>query len=391
MTSDITFITNEPGATLKDRFNVLIKDTKCFDVLVGYFYTSGFYSIYKSLEKTEKIRILIGISTNRQTYDLIQQIESYKQISDDYGKKVIEEMAESENSSEVETGVKYFLEWLKSGKLEIKAYPSETIHSKLYIMTFDEDDRDKGRVITGSSNFTKRGLVDNLEFNVELKTVSDYEFAKNKFEKLWEAGVDVSEKYIESIKATWLREDITPYELYLKFLYEYFQSEINDDYTLYSGYRPEGFKEFEYQKDAIVNAKRILKEYGGVFLSDVVGLGKTYMATMLAQELDGRTMVIAPPHLIDENNPGSWHNSFKDFGFRAKDYVCRSVGILDDILNKDEHKDYQNIIVDEAHRFRTEETDMFTKLSQICRGKRVILVTATPYNNRPKDILSIVY
>jgi hypothetical protein len=71
--TDKTFITNEDGKSLKDRFVSLIKDTIYFDVLVGYFYTSGFKSIYKSLEPTEKIRILIGISTNKQTVDLINQ------------------------------------------------------------------------------------------------------------------------------------------------------------------------------------------------------------------------------------------------------------------------------------------------------------------------------
>lgn len=71
MGSDLTFITNEAGRKLKDRFGELIKDTRFFDVLVGYFYASGFYALYKSLESTEKIRILIGISTNKQIYDLL--------------------------------------------------------------------------------------------------------------------------------------------------------------------------------------------------------------------------------------------------------------------------------------------------------------------------------
>jgi len=66
MNSDLTFITNEENRNLSERFKVLIKDTRLFDVLVGYFYTSGFYAIYKSLENTEKIRILIGINTNKK-------------------------------------------------------------------------------------------------------------------------------------------------------------------------------------------------------------------------------------------------------------------------------------------------------------------------------------
>jgi len=79
MNTDLTFITNEENRNLRDRFNILIKDTRFFDVLVGYFYTSGFYTIYKSLEKTEKIRILIGISTNKQTFDMIETSNAEKQ------------------------------------------------------------------------------------------------------------------------------------------------------------------------------------------------------------------------------------------------------------------------------------------------------------------------
>jgi len=70
--TDLTFITNQKGETLLERFQKLIKDTRYFDALVGYFFTSGFYALYELLENTEKIRILIGISTNKKTIDLIQ-------------------------------------------------------------------------------------------------------------------------------------------------------------------------------------------------------------------------------------------------------------------------------------------------------------------------------
>lgn len=84
MNSDLTFITNEEDKNLLERFKVLIEDTRFFDVLVGYFYTSGFYALYKSLEKTEKIRILIGISTNRQTYDLFERVRKSNQQAIDF-------------------------------------------------------------------------------------------------------------------------------------------------------------------------------------------------------------------------------------------------------------------------------------------------------------------
>lgn len=397
MDSDLTFITNEKNKTLLDRFKVLIKDTQFFDILVGYFFASGFHAIYKSLEETEKIRILIGISTNRQVFEMIQEAKATPKLDLQFSSAEVKakledsiaaEMELSEDNASVEEGVRKFLEWLRSGKLEIRAYPTERIHAKLYIMSFKDEDRDAGRVITGSSNFTQAGLSDNLEFNVELKNRADYDFAREKFEELWKNGVDVKEKYIESIQTrTWLYDTITPYDLYLKFLYEYFKDDLaRADEVTYT-YKPAEFKQLEYQEQAVLNAQKILDEYGGVFISDVVGLGKTYIGAMLANQLEGRTLVIAPPVLLDKNNPGSWPNVFGDFGVRQGGF--ESVGKLDALIRRGTEK-YANVIIDEAHRFRTETTVSYEKLAQICRGKRVILVTATPYNNSPRDILSQV-
>ena len=394
MSEDLTFITNEGNQNLKERFNTLIKSTSLFDCLVGYFYVSGFYAIYKSLESTKKIRILIGISTNNQTYNLLEEAKkhfqnslqfSHAETKEQLSNQVEREMEEAEDSRNTEEGVLKFIEWIKSGKLQIKAYPSENIHAKIYIMTFGEGDRDKGRVITGSSNFTKAGLVDNLEFNVELKNSSDYEFALKKFNELWSDSVDVSEKYIDTIRTkTWISDVISPYELYLKFLYEYFRDDLSRTDEVFIKYLPNEFKKLEYQEQAVLNARKILEEFGGVFISDVVGLGKTYISAMLANQLDGRTLVIAPPVLLDKNNPGSWPNVFSDFK-AAADF--ESIGKLDGLIKAGTEK-YSNVVIDEAHRFRTENNMTYEKLAQICRGKRVVLVTATPYNNSPKDILS---
>lgn len=396
MNTDLSFITNEGNRTLKQRFRVLIEDTSFFDCLVGYFYSSGFHAVYPALANTEKIRILIGIGTSRQTFEMMQKGNQPFQPSFDFShaeaKQAIEtlvetEMAESEDNRSVEDGVHKFIDWIRSQKLEIRAYPSQNIHAKLYIMTFREGDRDIGRVITGSSNFTQSGLVDNLEFNVELKNRSDYEFARKKFEDLWRNAVDVSEKYVQTIQdKTWLSQNITPWQLYLKFLYEYFKDELNQADEVFVKYLPQEFKKLEYQEQAVLNAKKILLEYGGVFIADVVGLGKTYISAMLAGQVEGRTLVIAPPVLLEKTNPGSWPNVFSDFRVPAD---FESLGKLDQLLHRGTDK-YANIIIDEAHRFRTETTITYEKLAEICRGKRVILVTATPYNNTPKDILSLL-
>ena len=47
---------------------------------------------------------------------------------------------------------------------------------------------------------------------------------------------------------------------------------------------PDDFMDLEYLKQAVVAASKILDAYNGVFLADVVGLGKTYIAALLAQQ-----------------------------------------------------------------------------------------------------------
>lgn len=396
MSSDLTFLTNEAGKTLRDRFGALLTDdTRFFDTLVGYFYISGFHKLYAALEKVEKIRILVGLKTDQKAYDLIQRakeqaelnLQSHATTKEQIAQDALAELEKSPDNIEIELGVHKFVEWVRSGKLEIKAHPSENLHAKVYIMTFAEGDRDKGRVITGSSNLTQAGLQDNLEFNVELKNRADYDFAIAKFNELWATAVDVSKPYEETVVNRSPYAHFTPLELYLKFLYEYFRDELNRPAELEDVYVPEGFKRLKYQEEAVLSARKVLQEYGGLFLSDVVGLGKTYMAALLAQQLDGRSLVIAPPHLLDKNNRGSWPNVFGDFRVPHTDF--ESIGKLEDLLSRDVSK-YTNVFIDESHRFRTETNQTYEMLAQICRGKRIILVSATPLNNTPFDILSQV-
>ena len=312
-------------------------------------------------------------------------LESHAEVRERVPGELLDEFQKSGDSAEIEGGVRKFVEWIESGKLEVRAYPSERVHAKLYIMTFHEGDRDKGRVITGSSNFTAAGLQDNLEFNVELKNRADYDFAIQKFNELWASSVDVTKDYVTTIEVNSPFAQFTPYDLYLKFLYEYFRSEINLSDEIEDAYFPTGFKKLKYQEEAVLNARKILDEYGGAFLSDVVGLGKTYMSAMLAQHVNERCLVIAPPHLLEEHNPGSWPNVFREFGVRG--YLCESLGKLDALADRDLRK-FTTVFIDESHRFRTEDTQSYELLARICRGKRVVLVSATPLNNTPLDILS---
>ena len=377
--NDLTFFTNEDERRLIDRFKTLFNDTKELDIIVGYFYLSGLYQLQEDLEKVDKIRIIVGMQAGKDVFDLVERAGNVAESKNKYLEKVVEELSSGdyEDSFEKEKAIREFIEWIRSGKLEIKYYPHSPLHAKLYIFK-SRSGIDLGRVITGSSNFTISGLKENLEFNVELKNRTDVEFAINRFEALWKECIDISEDIVKTVKErTWLNDTLSPYELYLKFLYEFLYDQL--DYDEEEVVLPPGFKKLQYQLEAVADAESKLKKHGGVFLSDVVGLGKTFIASMLAARLKKKVLVFAPPHLTEY-----WEDTLREFLVPAK---VISSGLLRN-LNPEEFKDYSIVIVDEAHRFRNEETKSYENLHSICKGKKVILITATPYNNKPSDIKS---
>lgn len=401
--TDLTFFTNKEGKTLLDRFKTTLSDTQLFDVLVGYFRSSGFYQLYPSIEPIEKTRILVGLGIDENSYQTINiyhaqtviDFNSHTEAKKSYQDNLIDEIEKSKESDQhLEIGIKKFIEFLQTNcpdvlqdkqkggngkKLEIRAYPSRNIHAKVYIGRFHPKDRDYGFVITGSSNFSYSGLVANREFNVELRQKRDVEFALEQFEDLWKDSVDISKEFVDTVQnKTWLNDSITPYELYLKLIYEYLQEDINLQ-TKIETFLPEGFMRLQYQEQAVIQALKKLDEYNGVFLADVVGLGKTFITAQLLQQIRARILIICPPVLKDY-----WEESLQDFRVPAK---VESLGKLDHIIRGGLDR-FEYIVVDEAHRFRNENTQAYADLLDICRGKKVILVTATPLNNTIDDIFA---
>ena len=372
-------------------------------MLVGYFRTTGFYRLHEALEPIDKIRILVGLGVDRKTVEILDiadkqqalDFESHRNTQHGFSEATQQELDASEDSFAVERGVHAFIEYLtrpcanpeadidaggNGKKLEIRAYPSPNLHAKVYISRYHEEDRDFGCAVTGSSNFSESGLIANREFNVELKNKADVDFALSQFETLWRDAVDVSQTYTDTIqRRTWLSDQITPYELYLKMLYEYLKEDINLDQEA-EPHLPSGFMRLEYQQQAVVSARKMLEAYNGIFLADVVGLGKTYISALLAQQLPGGKLVLCPPVLKEY-----WDQTFFDFSVQR--YHVESVGKLDQILREGAER-YDYVFIDEAHRFRNEYTQGFERLHEICFGKKVVLVSATPLNNTFEDIYS---
>lgn len=395
--TDLKFFTNEPDRDLYSRFAAILKsNTQFFDSLVGYFRTSGFFRMYEPLETVEKIRILVGLNVDRYTAKIIDKVKDetrYAAISAIEGKEIVaseieKEFETAESSSRVEKGVRTFIDWMKSGKLEMRMYTETPIHAKVYIMRKDPEKVPDtfGSVITGSSNFSEAGLVNNLEFNVELKDSGDVEFALEKFEELWEKGVDIRDTYIEAVEQnTWIKDDITPYQLYLKTLYEFFKEEINADKESFETLLPDGYMKLQYQIDAVTQARQKLDAYNGVFISDVVGLGKTYICALLANSFNRNSykLIVCPPVLVDY-----WRSVLQEFDVARCD--VESLGKLDKILKKGADK-YDYVFIDEAHRFRNSKTEGYKDLHTICQGKKVILISATPINNYTSDVENQIY
>ena len=393
MSTDTTFFTNEKNSTLVERFKVLLKHSQFLDVIVGYFRISGFNLLKDDFEKIDEIRILNGINVDKGTIQAIESAENQIEIfseaeSKNYLKENIKlDLENSEDSEQVDLAIRKFIELLKSKKIKIKQHRKNNIHAKVYICRLNpETQTEYGKVITGSSNFSHSGLKGQYEFNVELKNSGDVKFALERFEELWNSSdaVDVN-KYVEEIllKETWITEDINPYELYLKVLYEHFKDEINQDKkSLFE--TSESVLKLTYQKHAVIKAKDILDTYNGVFIADVVGLGKTYVSALLAKQLpDVKKTIICPPVLKT-----NWKRVFDNYKITQFDTFSGDGTILKKLKDNYFVQESEYIFIDEAHRFRNAETETYNDLYELCEGKKVILVTATPLNNRFLDILS---
>ncbi|MCD6107534.1 MAG: AAA family ATPase, partial [Caldisericaceae bacterium] len=384
ISSDSHFFTNEEGATVLERLKkILSHDTEYFNAIVGYFYSTGFHKLWKSLEDVKKIKILVGMGIDKATFDtLFPTGETALETRRQFINRVKSEVAAAAEKKEVEQGVIKFIEYIEKGKLEIRAYPGKSLHAKVYIMLKKEGAEDLGKVITGSSNFSASGLDENIEFNIELKDAPDIKFAQQKFEELWKQSIPVSDAYIQTVtEHTHLNNKFTPYEIYLKTLYEYFKDIVN--YDLKDIDVPEEYKQLKYQTDAVFLAKSKLESHNGVFLADVVGMGKTYIASMLAKEMNMPPLIICPPRLKTY-----WEETMHSFGVIPKVW---SSGSLDKLIDQENLNKYPIVFIDEAHKFRNADTKTYGVLHEICAGKKVVLVSATPLNNKPMDIASQIF
>jgi superfamily II DNA/RNA helicase len=409
------FFTNNGDNTLLAKFRGIFEhnaDIERFDALIGYLRASGYFAIRPHLEDVPKIRILVGINVDAivdeyQKKGHLFLADSGKTLQQ-FRENLASDIRDSRYTPEVEQGILRFAEDVATKKVEIRAHPTRRLHAKIYLFIPKGFNQHKaGAVITGSSNLTAAGLgVEdrgaNYEFNVLLHAYEDVKFASDEFDGLWDEGVPILPAEISAITAnSHLREDLTPFELYLKLLIEYFGPAIEYDPNSETD-MPDGFMRLAYQMDAVKQGFLMLQKHNGFFLADVVGLGKTIVGTLIAKKFfyyNGfpshltKILVIAPPTMLS-----AWRDAFLKFEIKTADF--ESCGSLHKVRSVSQ---YDLVIVDEAHRFRNDTSDAFDLLQRICKTptkrrladgsfakKKIVLVSATPLNNRPDDIKNLV-
>ncbi|MRM96304.1 helicase-related protein [Riemerella anatipestifer] len=404
------FITNnKQQKTLKGRLNTLISISDELKFLVGYFYFSGWSDIYLSLQKNpqQKLKLLVGLQVCNYLGNIIEYAEKDEEDSsrDEEFQKYLVSLGFALNNEEMDTEefynqVGFFVQMIEENRLEIRKTENPN-HAKLYLFHLNEDQAEKqgmpGQFIIGSSNLTRSGLHNQEEFNVEIKDYG-YADAVQYFDELWERATPITEHLdnrkilIDFIKNKTQVATITPFEAYCLVIKTYLdlQNQENEEVDLDTLLEKIDLKKFSYQSDAVNQAIQMIKEHNGCIIADVVGLGKSVIASMIARQMNKRGIIICPPGLIGdpEKKDSGWWEYLEKFGLH--NWQVYSRGIIDRIADNIEGRDFEVVIVDEAHYFRNQDTSDYEALSMICRGKKVILLSATPFNNSPADIFSLL-
>ncbi len=415
------FFTNQGENTLYKKFVGVfehMQNIEYFKSVIGYFRASGYFAIRKHFPENLKVKVIAGINVDpfialAQKQGLLFNLNA-KDAKESFIESIQEDILNAKYGKNIEEGILQLIQDIGSDRIEIRAHKSKKLHSKFYIFlspNFNEHNPN-GMVIMGSSNLSAQGLgleevEHNYEMNIELRDYENVKYADIEFEKLWEQSTQILAVDAPSlIKKTYLEATPTPFEIYVKFLIEFFGKNIEYDPDSISDIPLKKFKKLSYQIDAVNQGYELLAKHNGFFLADVVGTGKTVMAALLAKKFiinngpKTKVLIVYPPTL--EKN---WKSTFKEFRIDEKCHFIAN-GSLNKIVEGDHNyynkERYDLILVDEAHKFRNHRSQQFQNLQIICKSgreniggiegfeKKVVLISATPLNNKPEDIYYLI-
>ncbi len=405
------FFNNKTGNTLFDKLKGIASEMATFDrflAVVGFFRSSGYFKLRKELGDISEIKILVGINIDdifRKHNKALLMLADENKAKEIYYNGFKEDIVNAKYAPEVEEGILQMCKDLISGCLQMRIHATKNLHAKFYLcLPQNHSEHSDGWVIMGSSNISDSGLgikqPPQYELNVAMKDFDDVKYCSDEFWTLWNEAIPLTAEDIGNYKKkTYLGCHPTPYELYIKVLIDTFGDQVEDDFSIQL---PDGVKDLKYQKDAVIQGYQMLMQHNGLFLADVVGLGKTIIATMIAKrfvEANGKNtniLVIYPPALED-----NWKNTFKLFGIYKKAQFITNGSLSKILAGRAQYKDKEEfdlIIVDEAHGFRSDNSGKYDELQKICKSpcanmgllkssqKKVMLLSATPLNNRPDDL-----
>ena len=381
---------------LKDWCSV----SKQMDIATGYLEIGGLLELDGYWQKLDKIRIILGNEVTRRTHTVLTAAVN----------AIITRLRDSvdteQEHNEFLFGVAAVLNALKTGKIECRVFDKSKFHAKAYITYFRDDYRAQfiqsmnvpaGYALVGSSNFTKAGLTQNIELNVQIKDNVDE--LQKWFDKHWEQGVDITEAILTVIERH-IRE-YAPYDVYLRSMYEYFKSREatiseweNHESVIYPILA-------QYQKDGYNSMVEIANRYNGAFCCDGVGLGKTFIGMMLIERFvkkERRNVVLIVPAAA---RISVWETSIKKYIPEILDsfYPFKIINHTDLLLEKnanlvDQITRYgEVIIIDEAHHFRNRASNRYKKLFEMMANgadKQIFMLTATPINNSFLDFQHLI-
>ena len=324
------FITNTDTKTLKKRLEQLIEHSEELKFLVGFFYFSGWRELCNALKNRDNlsVKILVGLDVDRILDRTLEVADSRKsQTNDEKIDRFFESLSNALNTEELDIEEFYdqvdlFIHLLDNDRLKIRK-TADPNHAKLYLFNIKSALRGiaESKFITGSSNLTRAGIQEQNEFNVE---IGDYgtDEAEAFFDSLWETALPITENVERKQHLLNLIHNrsqaalVTPYEAYVLILKTYIelmeQKRIKPKVVRIL--EKKGYRKYTYQLDAISQALSIIDHYNGVIIADVVGLGKSVIAGMVARHLGRRGMILCPPGLIgDKKSRSGWRKYRQDF------------------------------------------------------------------------------
>jgi superfamily II DNA or RNA helicase len=386
-----TIIDNREGNTLLDMLINLLPQAVSLDIATGYFEIGSFLALQGSWHGLKNLRIILGDETSKRTRR--ELVESAQRQCN----KSIELEKERDDTLK---GLDAIRSALDNKKIRLKVYPKAKFHAKAYLIENSSEYQDY--VIVGSSNFTRPGLTKNLELNLFTKEKNQVDAVKTWFKEVWSESEELINPDILKVIDPHLKLYL-PFEVYVKALYAYF---LEREKTPVEWEEKESvmYKILDrYQRDGYHQALKIAETWGGALICDSVGLGKTFIGLMLLEyylHLGKKVLLIVPKssresvwnrYINEYLKPHRKHVYQQTFRiYNHTDFGPEETKTVPNEALEEMKKDTDVIIIDEAHHFRNPWIGRSKKLYELCEGKFIYFITATPINNSLYDLFHLI-